>query len=112
MKQVTYDGHPLYRFVKDPNAGTTNGQGVSAFGGSWFAVSPAGKQASGGAPKRTAPTKPAAPAAPAEPAAPSKPAAPPKPAAAAPKSNGIPQNNGGDHDSDNSGGPDDGDGGI
>jgi hypothetical protein len=27
-------------------------------------------------------------------------------------SNGIPQNNGGDHDSDNNGGPDDGDGGI
>ena len=34
----------------------------------------------------------------------------PKPAA--PASSGIPQNNGGDHNSDNNGGPDDGDGGV
>src|SRR6478609_6873455 len=43
--QVTYNGHPLYRFVKDLNAGETNGQGVSAFGGSWFTVNLAGDQA-------------------------------------------------------------------
>src|ERR1700736_2473618 len=43
--QVTYNGHPLYRFVKDRNAGETNGQGVVAFGGSWFAVTVAGNQA-------------------------------------------------------------------
>ena len=28
--QVTYNGHPLYRFVKDRNAGETNGQGLAA----------------------------------------------------------------------------------
>jgi len=37
-------GHPLYLFVKDQNPGDVNGQGVSAFGASWFALSPAGNQ--------------------------------------------------------------------
>jgi predicted lipoprotein with Yx(FWY)xxD motif len=45
--QVTYNGHPLYTFVMDQKAGDTNGQGVSAFGASWFALSPAGNQVSG-----------------------------------------------------------------
>lgn len=40
--QVTYNGHPLYFFVKDAKAGQTTGEGVSAFGAKWFAVSPAG----------------------------------------------------------------------
>jgi predicted lipoprotein with Yx(FWY)xxD motif len=42
--QVTYNGHPLYRYVGDQKAGDTNGQGLNAFGGGWFAVSPAGDQ--------------------------------------------------------------------
>src|SRR4051794_17177458 len=95
--QVTYNGHPLYRFVMDTKAGDTKGEGVTAFGGHWFAISPAGKQVSpkksGGSAPQPAPAKPA-----------------PKPAP--PPNNGIPQNNGGDHDSDNNGGPSDGDGGI
>ena len=41
--QVTYNGHPLYRFVKDTKAGQTNGQGIVAFGGRWSVVSPAGR---------------------------------------------------------------------
>jgi predicted lipoprotein with Yx(FWY)xxD motif len=45
--QVTYNGHPLYRFTGDKAPGDTNGQGVSAFGASWFALSAAGNQASG-----------------------------------------------------------------
>ena len=40
--QVTYHGHPLYLFVKDHKAGDVNGEGVTAFGGTWFAVSPTG----------------------------------------------------------------------
>lgn len=47
-RQITYNGHPLYTFLKDTKAGDTNGEGLSAFGGSWFAVSPAGNQVSGG----------------------------------------------------------------
>ena len=43
-KQVTYNGHPLYLFKGDSNPGDTNGQGLNAFGGSWYALSPAGDQ--------------------------------------------------------------------
>ena len=43
--QVTYNHHPLYTFVKDKKAGQTNGEGVSAFGATWDAVSPAGAKA-------------------------------------------------------------------
>jgi predicted lipoprotein with Yx(FWY)xxD motif len=45
-KQVTYNGHPLYLFVKDQKAGEANGQDVSAFGAAWFALSSAGNQVS------------------------------------------------------------------
>ena len=45
--QVTYNGHPLYRFVGDQAPGDTSGQGLTAFGASWFVVSPAGNQVSG-----------------------------------------------------------------
>jgi predicted lipoprotein with Yx(FWY)xxD motif len=44
--QVTYNGHPLYHFQGDKKAGDTNGQGLTAFGGSWFALSQAGSQVS------------------------------------------------------------------
>jgi predicted lipoprotein with Yx(FWY)xxD motif len=40
--QVTYNHHPLYTFVKDKQKGQTNGEGLSAFGAKWYAVSPAG----------------------------------------------------------------------
>jgi predicted lipoprotein with Yx(FWY)xxD motif len=46
--QVTYSGHPVYTFTGDQKAGDTNGQGVNAFGASWFALTSAGNQASGG----------------------------------------------------------------
>jgi predicted lipoprotein with Yx(FWY)xxD motif len=45
-RQVTYNGHPLYRFIKDTKAGQTTGQGVTAFGAAWFALTPSGSQAS------------------------------------------------------------------
>ena len=44
--QLTYNGHPLYRFAQDQKVGETNGQGVSAFGAAWFALNSAGNQVS------------------------------------------------------------------
>jgi predicted lipoprotein with Yx(FWY)xxD motif len=50
--QVTYNKHPLYRFVQDTKAGQTKGEEANAFGGEWYAVSPKGakveKPSSGG----------------------------------------------------------------
>ncbi len=42
--QVTYNGHPLYLYAGDQKPGDTNGQGITAFGGGWFALSAAGNQ--------------------------------------------------------------------
>ncbi|GAA2619373.1 hypothetical protein [Streptomyces axinellae] len=42
-KQVTYNGHPLYRFHGDSKAGQTNGEGLNQFGGKWYVVDPHGK---------------------------------------------------------------------
>ena len=41
-RQVTYSGHPLYRFEGDTRPGQTAGEGLRDFGASWFVVSPAG----------------------------------------------------------------------
>jgi predicted lipoprotein with Yx(FWY)xxD motif len=43
-RQVTYNGHPLYRFTQDHKPGATNGEGVNAFGARWYVLSPAGRQ--------------------------------------------------------------------
>jgi predicted lipoprotein with Yx(FWY)xxD motif len=40
--QVTYHGHPLYRFFGDGGAGQITGEGLNDFGGRWYAVSAAG----------------------------------------------------------------------
>jgi predicted lipoprotein with Yx(FWY)xxD motif len=42
--QVTYRGHPLYRFSGDTGAGQTSGEGLTDFGGGWWVVSPAGNK--------------------------------------------------------------------
>jgi predicted lipoprotein with Yx(FWY)xxD motif len=47
-EQVTYGGHPLYRFVLDGKPGQTKGEGLQDFGGSWNVVSPAGKKIESG----------------------------------------------------------------
>jgi len=41
-QQVTFHGHPLYYFIRDKSAGSTAGEGINHFGGSWYVVSPAG----------------------------------------------------------------------
>ena len=40
--EVVYNGHPLYYFVSDKQAGDTTGQGISSFGADWYVISPAG----------------------------------------------------------------------
>jgi predicted lipoprotein with Yx(FWY)xxD motif len=40
--QVTYRGHPLYRFVKDEDDGDAYGQGIKSFGAEWYALEPSG----------------------------------------------------------------------
>jgi len=45
--EVTYNGHPLYLFAGDSKPGDANGQGIVAFGASWYALSGSGKQISG-----------------------------------------------------------------
>ena len=42
-KQVTYAGHPLYRFKLDKAAGQVNGEGQDFFGGKWYGVNASGK---------------------------------------------------------------------
>jgi len=40
--QVTYNHHPLYTFKFDTKAGQTKGEGIDAFGATWYGVSPKG----------------------------------------------------------------------
>jgi predicted lipoprotein with Yx(FWY)xxD motif len=42
--QVTYNGWPLYYFVKDQAPGDTNGQDVEGFGAEWYLISPKGEK--------------------------------------------------------------------
>jgi predicted lipoprotein with Yx(FWY)xxD motif len=45
--EVTYNGHPLYYYAGDSQAGQHNGQGVDAFGAKWYVVTPAGEAVPG-----------------------------------------------------------------
>jgi predicted lipoprotein with Yx(FWY)xxD motif len=42
--QITYAGHPLYRFALDKQSGQTKGEGLDDFGAHWYAVSATGKK--------------------------------------------------------------------
>jgi predicted lipoprotein with Yx(FWY)xxD motif len=48
LKQVTYNGWPLYTFVKDQEPGQVAGQDVKSFGGEWYLITPAGRKAKEG----------------------------------------------------------------
>jgi hypothetical protein len=120
--QVTYNGHPVYLFIKDQSPGDTNGEGKNAFGASWFALSPGGNEIRAPAsppplPATTTPPPPVTTTPPPLPATTPPPTTPPSPPTTSPArppstNNGIPQGNGGDHDADNDGGPSDGDGNL
>jgi predicted lipoprotein with Yx(FWY)xxD motif len=42
QRELTYNGHPLYRYVSDVKPGEIKGQGNTTFGAPWWLVSPAG----------------------------------------------------------------------
>jgi len=42
-RQVTYAHHPLYYYVGDRKPGDVNGEGLTQFGATWYALSPAGR---------------------------------------------------------------------
>ena len=42
--QVTYNGHPLYRYAPDSKPGDTKGQGLKQFGAEWYVLSPSGEK--------------------------------------------------------------------
>jgi predicted lipoprotein with Yx(FWY)xxD motif len=41
-KTATVAGHPVYTFSGDQAAGDVNGEGLTDFGGTWYALSPSG----------------------------------------------------------------------
>ena len=42
VRQVTYNGHPLYYYVGDSKPGNTRGQALNQFGALWYVLGPAG----------------------------------------------------------------------
>jgi predicted lipoprotein with Yx(FWY)xxD motif len=102
-RQLTVNGYPIYTFTGDTGPGSTAGQGQRLNGGVWSALTPAGAAITTKSPAATPP--PSAPPTPAP-----TPTMHPSPTHRSP--GGIPQNDGGDHDADNNGGPNDGDGTV
>jgi predicted lipoprotein with Yx(FWY)xxD motif len=41
--EVTYNGHPLYRYAPDTKPGQDAGQGLDQFGAKWFVAAPSGR---------------------------------------------------------------------
>lgn len=41
---VTYNGWPLYYFIRDEGADAPQGQDIESFGGEWYLVTPAGEE--------------------------------------------------------------------
>jgi predicted lipoprotein with Yx(FWY)xxD motif len=42
--QLSYNGHPLYLYIRDTKAGEVTGQAVDQGGGLWYVLSPSGKE--------------------------------------------------------------------
>jgi predicted lipoprotein with Yx(FWY)xxD motif len=42
--EVTYNGHPLYRYVSDTKAGQDAGQGLDQFGAKWYVLAATGSK--------------------------------------------------------------------
>jgi predicted lipoprotein with Yx(FWY)xxD motif len=55
-RQVTYAGHPLYRYAGDLIPGAITGQGSDAFGAAWDVLTPAGTEVISSVPLRATET--------------------------------------------------------
>ena len=51
VRQVTYNGHPLYYYVGDSKPGSTRGQNLNEFGALWYVLGPAGNAVTNAAAK-------------------------------------------------------------
>lgn len=60
-KIATVGGWPLYTYIQDQKPGDVTGEGISSFGGVWYAVSPSGQpvKAAGTAPSSSTSSAPA-----------------------------------------------------
>lgn len=56
--QVVHNGLPLYTFIRDTQAGQTNGQGITAFGGTWNVAMAAPPSATVAIGRQTRPDRP------------------------------------------------------
>jgi predicted lipoprotein with Yx(FWY)xxD motif len=57
--QFSYAGHPLYEFIGDSKPGDVNGEGITAFGGIWYAIDKSGATVTKAAAQAPAPAAPA-----------------------------------------------------
>ena len=57
---LTYNTFPLYTFTGDTKTGTAAGQGITSFGGTWSAITPAGVAATTGGAPASPPATPSA----------------------------------------------------
>lgn len=46
--EVTYNGHPLYRYAPDTKAGDATGQGLNQFGAPWYVLAASGNKIDNG----------------------------------------------------------------
>jgi predicted lipoprotein with Yx(FWY)xxD motif len=53
---VTYNGWPLYTFAGDSGPGVARGQGITSFGGTWYALTTDGNPVMGHAPSSPSPS--------------------------------------------------------
>ena len=61
VRQVTYNGHPLYYYVGDSKPGDTRGQALNQFGALWYVLRPTGNAVTNTPDTAKAPSAPTTP---------------------------------------------------
>ena len=46
--ELTYNGHPLYRYVGDAGPRDAKGEGLHQFGAQWYVLAPSGRKIDNG----------------------------------------------------------------